>query len=166
VKPGVRWPLFLAGLLVAQVILGVVFFVIATSDSSFAVEEDYYQKALDWDEQRRRDETSQALGWSVVHELWRDPAPGSPTWIESRIDDAEGNPVSGATVSLVAFHNANAADVLELTLTESAPGRYRATGPFRTAGRWELRLTARRDGDVFTTRGTTHLEIFDREPSP
>ena len=38
---------------------------VATSDGSFAVEPDYYQKALHWDDARSAAAENAGLGWTV-----------------------------------------------------------------------------------------------------
>ena len=61
-KKGSLWPWVIGGALVLHVLvsLAVVFF--ATTDASYAIEEDYYQKAINWDEKRAQDRTNNELG--------------------------------------------------------------------------------------------------------
>ncbi len=85
-KPGALWPWVIGGALVLHVVvsLGVVFF--ATSDASYAVEEDYYQKAIDWDQKRAQDRTNERS--RLVADLF-EPTPPSDA---RRAADARGPP--------------------------------------------------------------------------
>ncbi|HKO90751.1 MAG TPA: FixH family protein [Polyangiaceae bacterium] len=150
--PGV----LLAALLGTQ--LTVLHFVL--DDPSFALEPDYYRKAVAWDRQRELERQSQALGWHA--ELAAQPAlpappgsqpqPGLPArGLELRVQlrDAQQGPLGGAAVHVQAFANARAARVFEAPLLETAPGTYTAEIPSRLLGLWEFRLEATRGAERF-----------------
>jgi nitrogen fixation protein FixH len=152
---GRAWPWLLAGLLVFGVGVNVGFLIVATGDPSFAVEEDYYGRALRWDETTREAARNAELGWSVEV----DPAPSSRgpgfTDLSLRVVDRDGAPVAGARVSLEAFHHARAGDKLRADLA-AAGDRYGTTLPMRRAGLWQLRVRVERGAETFTT-------VLDRE---
>jgi nitrogen fixation protein FixH len=152
---GRAWPWLLAGLLVFGVGVNVGFLIVATGDPSFAVEEDYYGRALRWDDTTREAARNAELGWSVSVEPI--PSPKGPGWTDLALSvvDREGTPVTGALVSLEAFHHARAADRLRVDLAPSGE-RYAATLPMRRAGLWELRVRVEKGGTTFTT-------VLDRE---
>lgn len=90
------WPFFIIVLLVGGAGANVALMVIATRDPSFAVEPDYYQKALRWDEAMTQESHNAALGWSVA--VGVDAATRSgPTRIVLRVSDRDGAPVEDAT---------------------------------------------------------------------
>ncbi|MEL6544011.1 MAG: FixH family protein [Myxococcota bacterium] len=63
---GNHWPWLLAGLLLSGVAMNIAMVLRASNDPSFAVEEDYYQKAVNWDEYREQLRKSEALGWQFT----------------------------------------------------------------------------------------------------
>jgi nitrogen fixation protein FixH len=122
---------------------------LALNDPSFAVEPDYYQKALAWEAHQAQERENERLGWQA-----RAQAKAVPGWPGQReltveLTDRTGR-LSGASVSLAAFHNARASTIIESALTEKAEGAYSARLPMRLPGEWELRLTAIRGDERFT----------------
>ena len=64
-RKGWLWPVLVVGLLLVSVTANLVILFVATNDPSFAVEKDYYTKAVNWDEKRAQDARNLALGWNV-----------------------------------------------------------------------------------------------------
>lgn len=146
---GRAWPFLLVGLLLSGVGANVGLLLVARSDPSFAVEKDYYRKALAWDETARQEERDRELGWSVgVDAAASGRGPGWYDVVLTVRDDA-GRPVRGAAVGIETFHHARAADVLRAEL-EERDGRYVATLPLRRRGLWELRVRVERGATVYT----------------
>ncbi len=149
---GRHWPLILVGILLVAAVANGILVYRATHDPSFAVEPDYYRKALAWDERRAEEQRSLALGWSLEAELVAgDPLPGVSD-LRVRARDREGRPLAGAAIEVAALHKARAAHVLRARLEEVAgdPGLYRATLPARRRGLWELALVVARGRDRLT----------------
>ncbi|MCC6157515.1 MAG: FixH family protein [Deltaproteobacteria bacterium] len=146
-KRGWYWPLLVIGLLGGLLVMNGIMLFVATRDPSFAVEKNYYQKALDWDEKRAQDGANDALGWSIAVSL---ATAGTDVRVAATITDREGAPVNGATVSLEAFHLARSAAAREIALAEETPGRYSTTWPAMRPGIWEMRFRIEKDGHVFT----------------
>jgi hypothetical protein len=121
--------------------LGIVAYV-ATRDPSFAVERDYYKKAVNYDEQRDQDETNQKLGWRLNVQARAD---GSRIQLDAKIDDSHGKPVEDAQIQVEAFPIARSAMV---TTTRFASGT--AQLPLVATGLWELRFTVDSRGLRFT----------------
>jgi nitrogen fixation protein FixH len=133
--------LILGGLLGSQlVVLSQVL-----EDPGYAIERDYYRKAVSWDAERARERQSQALGWRAMCEV----TGLQPRNLHVQLADARGLPVTGAQVRVEAFHNARAGHVLVLTARELAPGRYEAAFDAWRSGAWELRIHAQRGVEVF-----------------
>jgi nitrogen fixation protein FixH len=148
-KPSIRWPLLIAGLLTLHAAGMVTFAVIASSDPSHAVEKDYYRKALHWDDKRAQDAANAALGWRAAVSAHPGAQPGQAA-VSLTLVDRDGRPVTGAAVHLATFHMARGNEILEADLQETAPGVYTASLPMHRDGKWELRLRARRNGHLFT----------------
>jgi nitrogen fixation protein FixH len=143
------WPVFIIALLVAGAGANIALMVIAARDPSFAVEPDYYQKALRWDEAMTQEYKNAALGWSV--EAGVDSATRSgPTSIVLKVSDRDGAPVEDASVRVTAFHNARASQIVAATLAPSRGGHYSALLPLDRPGLWELRVRVQQGDHIFT----------------
>ncbi len=158
-KPGRLWPVIIAGALALHVVASLVVVFIATSDPSYAVEEDYYQKALHWNDKRAQDRTNDSLGWSIDFSVEPPASPGDQPTLEVRIQDDHASPLMGAMVLVEAFHNARSGDILRTQLTPAGDGIYRAPFPADRNGRWELRFTIEHEGERFTHSETRHLFV-------
>lgn len=123
---------------------------LANSDRSFAVEPDYYQKALRWDAQVQQREQTLALGWDVRLDPGAQGAAGRHVQISIR--DRDGRPVEGARVRVTAFPAARAADRFGAEFDPSEPGVYRADMDLAQPGLWEFDVLATRGGDQYTNR--------------
>ncbi len=158
-KPGSWWPLIIAGALAFHVISSLVVVYVATSDPSYAVEDDYYQKAVAWDEKRAQDRLNQDLGWSLDFSVTPPEKPGEQPTLDLTLLDAGGEPLAGAVVSVEAFHNARGDDIVREKLIDGGNGVYSATPQMNRNGRWEMRFTVDRDGDHFTHTEVRHLFV-------
>lgn len=150
-KRGMQWPIGVAAVLALTVIGNVWVAVIASRDEAFAVEPDYYQKAVHFDDELALRAASARLGWRVVPRLQL----GTPTRsgsLTATVTDSSGAPVSGATVEVLAMHNARASRQLTVTLSESGDGAYAAPLDAQRPGEWELRFTVTRGSDIFAVR--------------
>ena len=159
-KKGTAWPYVIAGALALHVVVSMIVVFIATSDPSYAVEENYYQKAIDWDRKRAQDRMNERLGWLFEFEVTPPEHPGDQPLVEVVLLDGAGAPLTGATVTLETFHNSRSDDILHVTLgAGDEPGVYRATMPMRHNGRWELRFTVQRGDQLLTHAETRHLFV-------
>lgn len=158
-KPGSWWPPIIAGALAFHVISSLVVVYVATSDPSYAVEDDYYQKAVAWDEKRAQDRLNQNLGWSLEFGVTPPEKPGDQPTLEFTLLDADGGPLAGAAISVETFHNARGDDIVREVLSDVGNGVYRASLPMTRNGRWELRFTVDRGTDHFTYTEVRHLFV-------
>jgi len=127
-------------------------FHLATDDPSFAVEADYYQKAVHWDDELAQRRLNAELGWRATTELARSASGGAE--LRVHLTDSAGAPLEGAAVRVEAFAINRASEISTLTLAalDGAPGggAYSAPFPETGMGRWELRLQATRGAERFT----------------
>ncbi len=156
---GSLWPWIIAGALAIHVVASLVVVFVATSNPSYAVEEDYYQKALHWNDKRAQDRTNEELGWILNLTVRPAATPGEQPTLEVHLADAGGEPVDGAVVAVETFHNAHANDILRASLDAVGEGVYRTTLPMRHNGRWEMRFTVDRGQEHFTHAETRHLYV-------
>lgn len=146
---GRAWIAGVAVILGATVAVNIHVFRLANADPSFAVEQDYYGKALRWDDELAQRERNAMLGWTASLALSPDGSEG--TMVRVRLADAGGAPLRDARVRVSAFSVARSARVLEATLVAEGDGEYAAPLPVTRGGMWELRVEAVRGADRFTS---------------
>jgi len=156
-KKGWQWPWIVGGLMAVVVGANLILLYVATSDPSFAVEENYYQKGLDWDSKRAQDRRNAELGWSLELDVARTRSPDGTIVVTARLIDDEGRPISDASIHLETFHNARAAYILEGDLEVNGEGSYSVTLPMRRPGLWEFRFEVTRAGHRFTHTAVEEL---------
>jgi nitrogen fixation protein FixH len=146
------WPAIVVGLLAAHVTVWIGFASVAVNDPSFAVEPDYYRKALRWDETAAQLRANEALGWKVAIASAGTTSVLGERELRCSVSGRDGRPISGAHVELVTFHHARAEDRVALALREEPPGSgvYLGSPRMRKAGLWECRVTVRRGDETFT----------------
>ena len=128
---------------------------VAIDDPHFALEPDYYDKAVHWDRSQAEAHASAETGLSLeLTQPLVTSADGSAD-VEIRVTDREKRPFPGASVELRAFPNAYAGRVVKLTLRENAPGVYAGRLPRSVLGLWELRF------DLL--RGALHFQQVVRQ---
>lgn len=148
-KRGAWWPIGIAGVLAATVAANIWVMVIANDDPSFAIEPDYYKKALAWDTTLAEARHAAALGWRLAPSFGP-MAPDGSVLLTARLTDSTGAAVAGAVVRVAALHVSRASDVHRVTLTDSGRGEYAARLDARRAGQWELRFDATLGRERFT----------------
>jgi nitrogen fixation protein FixH len=154
------WPVAITLVLAVFVGWNVWLIRVATRDPSFAVEEDYYQRALRWDDELAQRRRNDALGWRLLPSL-SVIAPDSGAMLVVRLDD-RARPVDGARVTVRALHIARSAEPLDAVLQASGPGLYQTRLALRRPGIWELRFDVTRAGERFTA-GQRLEAVLDRE---
>lgn len=149
-KRGLGWPIAVTAILGATVGANIWVAVIANDDPSFAVEHDYYRKAVQWDSTMLQGRENERLGWRLEPTLApfgrRDGSALSVT-----LTDGSGAPIRDARIEVTAFFNARADSVVHAELREVAGGTsYDTTLPIHHAGAWELRFDVHRGRERFT----------------
>ena len=91
------WALVPVGLLAAMLVGLVSMAAIATNDPGFAIETNYYDKAVHWDQARAQAERDERLGFHLAL------ASFASDTLELTLVDAAGKPISGARLSAEAF---------------------------------------------------------------
>lgn len=144
-----RWPLLVITALAAQMGFGVWMMRVAGSDPNFAIEPDYYARAVHWDarmEQARRD---LALGWRAVATLTR--SAGQPTSLVVSVVDSLGAPLVIDSLRADVLPVAHASRTRTLTLARVGE-KWEAQLRDAETGLWETNIRAWRGRDVFTAR--------------
>jgi hypothetical protein len=160
--PRLRWPVLIIAALAIHVVVSLATVVVATSNPSYAVEEDYYQKALAWDARQAQDRHNLELGWQLDFEVAPPLTAGSDPRLVVRLTDRSGQPLDGARVAVATFHNARAGQIVHAEPAAAGNGVYACPLPMRRSGRWELRFTVERGGEHFTHTATRHIRLEAR----
>lgn len=148
-KPGSGWPIGIVAILATTIGVNIAVMRIAGNDPGFAVEPDYYRKAVAYDSTLAQARANSALGWRATAAI----ASNSRGALELHVElvDHSGTTVDADTVRAVAMYVARAASPDSLTLTRGADGTYRGALTSQHAGQWEVRIDARRANDRFTS---------------
>lgn len=143
------WPIILAALLIGHTVLMLVFVTIASHDSSFSIDSDYYGKAIRWDQDQARRRASDALGWNADLQVVDGSAGARAARLTLR--DRNGQPIPQAAVDVKFFHHAHGREVRSCSLSADAAG----AGQFSNnlllpySGEWEFEIVAKADGREF-----------------
>ena len=146
------WPAALVAVLAITVAANVAIYWTANHDSSFAVEPDYYQRAIDWDSTVARGQRSAALAWTSEVRLSA-PEAGQAT-LSVTLAARDGAPLDSADVRAALSHNAQGANVFQVRLLPSGPGLYATRVPSTAQGLWRVDVAATLGDDVYVERVT------------
>jgi len=144
------WPIFLAGLITTHIVSVVVMVIVATHDRSFAIEPDWYQKGLHYEQTAQQQQENGRLGWSVQFDVGQPLAGTNRRDVSCKVLDRAGKPVENATIDLVAFAHLRGSNRTASVLLPHGPGEYVATLGFEDPGMWEFRFEITRGPNTFT----------------
>ena len=140
-KAGAIWAWVPLGLLLCMFFgIGTLAY-IAIDDPNFALEPDYYAKALRWDQAQAQERESDSLGYQLSVRQPLLVATDGRVLLQLNLKDRNAVAISGASLEVTAFPNAFAGKVEQLTLREIAPGVYEGQISHGVSGLWELRCT-------------------------
>lgn len=145
-----KWPATIVGFIAFNMTISLTMLYVALRDGPPAVEDRYYEQAVEWDSIARRRRESAALGWiatTTVGETAAADAGRRRVCLSLSTSDQRG--LDGAKVSLVAFPQARADRRQTVTLTPEGDGRYACELPVDTVGWWELRYSVTRGPQEF-----------------
>jgi FixH protein len=117
---------------------------IAIDDPHFALEANYYDKAVHWDTARTEARENEVLGLKVVLGAPLVVAADGKLNVAIGVQTRQDLALSGAVVELEAFPNAYASRVQRISLRETAPGAYAGELSQAVRGLWELRVVVKR----------------------
>ena len=155
IPPHVRWVGLVVGLLGMSVVIQVTA-VVLSGREPLGLVEDYERKAANWNAHADQLARNEALGWTL--ELDTEPLPGGAQ-VTVDLVDAFGDPLDGATVAGVVFHNAHADTRLPVRLPALGQGRYAAPVPLEHTGIHEFQLEVEREGERFTATVKTTVRV-------
>ena len=159
-KRGAWWPIGITTVLSTTVAANLWVMRIANDDPSFAIEPDYYRKAVTWDSTLAQARQDSILAWRLTPRLQVVAATGKAR-ITATLTDSSGTPIAGAIVKVTALPVVRSTEVHEATLAPAGAGQYAAELDAQRPGRWELRF----DVQAGSTRFTEVARV-DARPAP
>jgi nitrogen fixation protein FixH len=142
-----RWPAIVVAVLVGQIVFGLWMARLAGSDPHFAIEPDYYTRAVQWDQTMAQARRNQRLGWHATATLSRNGVHDAVLHVA--LTDSLGARVHVDSAQCSALPVAHANRVATLTLQSDTAG-YRADIAGGATGLWDISVRAVRNGDTFT----------------
>jgi hypothetical protein len=148
IPPHIGWPLFIVGLLSISIFAASYTFVAANSGAGAQVVEDYYQRALDWDEEVNRRQNAERMGWNLTVTV-SDTVQNGLRAVYLDITDDSGLALEGVYGTVRAYrpHLSNAVAEVPLVAVSEQAGRYRQMLPAAATGLWDFELRARTNGE-------------------
>jgi nitrogen fixation protein FixH len=146
----VFWVGLVLTLLGGQMVLIGTMAYVAMSDGSLAIEPDYYQRGLHWDETAAQIRRNGELGWSLRLQVGDQVNVRGERVLRCRLNDKTGRALDGATMDLVTFSHARGNQRFSATLLPMGGGEYETTLHFSHPGVWEFRLIVQRGPETFT----------------
>ncbi len=144
------WPGFVVALLSGHVLLLLAMVYIAVSDRSFAVEPDYYQQGLHWDDIAAQQRRNAELGWHISIDFGDPAGPLAKRELRCLLTDRDGSPLEDALIDLIAFPHSRGTQRELVMLEPVGEGLYAASMRFQKKGLWEFRFVVRQDSSTFT----------------
>ena len=140
IPPQYLWPGLVVALLVFTVMAQLILLVASQTDGGAQIEEDFYQRSLNWENLQTLRTQSQRRGWTVSLHF------GLET--ELTVMDAQGQPVRGLE-GVLELRRPDYAGVLAeepLTAVPGKPGVYRSAARPLRPGLWDFTLRVRSGG--------------------
>lgn len=159
-KPGMAWPIGIVAILATSVIGNLVMMRVANNDPSFAVEDDYYQRAVNFDTTMHQQSQSDALGWSAVVTI--DGVHDGSGVLRVQLRDRNALAIAADSVVAVAFYNARANDRARLALVHTpsdSAGVYQHVIKTPHPGQWVVQVEAWRAREHFVS--AARVEVAD-----
>lgn len=121
------------------------------------VARDYQNREGQYDRYLQRMETQAARGWRVRKGWLGDAVAGRPASFQVAVEDSEGEPVTGASISGTFRRPSDSRLDLAFALREREAGIYRAEIALPEPGRWDLSLAIARGDDLHELQARTSV---------
>lgn len=145
------WPIGIALVVLAFVTLDGALIFTAFRDKSWAPEDNYYERAVQYDRLKASTLRTSEAGWTAEVSVAEVPLPGMPRRVDLVVRDRMGGPVSGLQGTLTAVRPADArlSNSGSLVAVPGEEGRYRLLLKVPARGLWEFQLDARKGSDAY-----------------
>jgi hypothetical protein len=160
-----KWPLIVIGLLLGHISIMVTAVVLATTDKSFAVLPDYYQKAVNWDRSQAALRASEKLGWQVILVPSPEVDPTGHRTISLTLTDSANRPIANADVEVTAYHQARANEVIQTTFHTDSAGQASQVVTMRREGFYQINIIVHAETQRFVTAIAPFVSNAKRGPA-
>jgi nitrogen fixation protein FixH len=145
------WPIGIALVILAFFTIDGALVFTAFRDKATAPEENYYDKAIHFDQLRASSIRSSEAGWKAQVLVAEAPLVGMPRRVDVTVHDRSGKPVVGLLGSLTAVRPADArlSSTGALVEVPGEQGTYRLLLKLPARGLWEFQLEARKGSDSY-----------------
>lgn len=128
-------------------------------DSRFpgTVSHDYQEKESQYNAYLRQVEVQNARGWQVRKGWLYKPVAGQPATFVVVVGDRDGASVTGAALTGRFLRTSSSRDDFDFSMSELAPGEYRAELTMPLQGLWQLVLQIRRGEELHEVRADTSV---------
>lgn len=144
------WPVLIGCIMLLQFSIVGTLIVASSSNPSFAVEPNSYQKAVHWNDAAAQRQANERLGWRTEIAVSDHASIVGEREISLAMHDPAGAPIDDASVSAQVFHHARAKERATIEFEPRGGGNYVARARLDREGSWEMRFTAARGGTIFT----------------
>jgi nitrogen fixation protein FixH len=151
------WPWVVVGMLGCHVAAMLVAMRIATNDRHFSVVQNYYEKAINWDDEQSKVRESQKLAWQIAIDASPEADVMGRRNVTFTVTDRSGKPIEGSTLAVEYFHYAHPDKTHEVKLATIQPGRFTQALPMRHAGFYEFHFVVTAQGETFVSQQTWEL---------
>lgn len=144
------WPGMVVAILGLSVVANIVLVTAAQSDGGAQIIDNYYEKAVNWDQHQADLQRVREMGWTV--DILVGPA-AERRAVRFVMHDKNGAPLNGLRPHVVVTSPAKLEPIADVELTPAGLGIYAAEMAIPHAGVWDFALTAPLgDGDFITTK--------------
>lgn len=145
-----RSPWVIAWITTLLVVLAanIVMIYLAVDANPGLVVEDYYERGQDY-EKHMTARMQRDPGWKMRVAMPSEPALATPTNVHFYVNDKEGNPVEGDSVTFYAYRPSDAKADFAVPMTMLEPGHYQAEVAFPLKGVWDSLVSIQKEGDEY-----------------
>lgn len=154
IPPHIAWPSFIVFLLMVGIGGAFAALIAARSDGGVQIVDDYYQKAVNWDETMSQQSESAALQWKVEIDVFPPETTSPLRPVEIKFLDHTGNPIPYLKGTVRIYRPQVLQPLAEIPLSEidGRPGTYRQLLPLSGEGIWDFEIHAESEAGVYESR--------------
>lgn len=150
---GKHWPWFLVTLLTFGCGMNIYMVIVAVNDPSFAIEKNYYKKAIDWDKTMAQNSMNAQLKWRL--DLKTEPVlvnKKARLQFKVKVFDRNGKLLPDVHVSAEVFHNARSRRRSNVDLVRRSNNVHQGDISFHRRGLWVFHFTVVKGKLQFTQK--------------
>lgn len=155
------WVMVVLAFFSLDIVIASIAIYLATRDPSFRPMPDYGDQNVSWEERHQERIRSDKLGWTVEIS----PVEPGRNAMQIVAQDSFGNPVTGATGTISAYHFTRVTELTRSSLVEVAPGLYHSTIDCSRNGMWKVELRINNGEEHFLYENSLEFPAKEMETS-